>query len=169
MLALILVACGAGQVTQTATQARATGGASGRVGSILVRDAQFVFPGSAAGDAAYGPGADVPIQVTIVNDATATQADGLAPDRLVGVASPIARSGRIEGAARIGDGQVLTAGYADPPAGTKTVGIALVGLTEPVRAGVTYPVVFRFERAGELRIELPVETPLNPTPNQENG
>jgi hypothetical protein len=61
-------------------------------------------------------------------------------------------------------GPVLTAGYEDPVASiakpdTKTIDAALVGLTEPVRAGLTYPVVFAFERAGELRLEVPVENP----------
>jgi hypothetical protein len=59
---------------------------------------------------------------------------------------------------------VLTAGYDAPVASTAlpsttVVDIALVGLAEPVRAGLTYPVVLTFERAGELRLELPVANP----------
>jgi hypothetical protein len=60
--------------------------------------------------------------------------------------------------------QVLTAGYQGPLAsatlpGTDAVRILLVGLRSPVRAGLRYPVVFHFEQAGELRLDLPVETP----------
>lgn len=163
--ALVATACGAGQITQTSTARTATGGASGRIGSILIRDAQFAYPGSPAGDAAYRPGDDVPVVATIVNDATATQPDGSTPDRLTAVGSPIARSGRIVGEARIGDGQTLVAGRDRIPPGAKAVRVELVGLTEPIRAGLTYPVTFTFERAGPVRIELPVETPLRRTPS----
>ena len=60
--------------------------------------------------------------------------------------------------------QVLTAGYQGPLAsatlpGTDAVQILLGGLRCPVRAGLRYPVVFHFEQAGELRLDLPVETP----------
>lgn len=42
----------------------------------------------------------------------------------------------------------------------------LEGLTEPVRAGLTYPVVFTFADAGELRLPVGVENPtvLRPVP-----
>lgn len=164
ILVLGLAGCGAGQQAQTSNQVTATGGAEGRAGSILVRNAQFTFDGPIAGDTVYQPGDDAPLQVTIINDNTATVDDGLAPDRLVEVSSPIATSGQIVGDAQIPDGQVLTAGYDEPassftPPGSTAVDITLVGLTAPVRSGLSYPVVFTFERAGELRIEVPVENP----------
>lgn len=160
VLLAALPACGAGQEAQTANQVTASGGAAGRVGSILVRDAHLVWNGPVQGDTVYEVGADAPIQLTIIN----TVDDGMAADRLVAVRSPVATSGRITGDARIPDGQVLTAGYAKPAAaGTVppegTVDILLTGLTSPIRAGLTYPVVFTFERAGDLRLELPVENP----------
>jgi hypothetical protein len=37
--------------------------------------------------------------------------------------------------------------------------VALTGLREPIRSGLTYPVVFGFERAGDLLLEVPVDTP----------
>lgn len=37
--------------------------------------------------------------------------------------------------------------------------IALAGPREPIRSGVSYPVVFGFERAGDVLIEVPVDTP----------
>lgn len=160
----LLAGCGAGQLAQTANEVTATGGAEGAVDSIRVRDAQFAADRPVEGDAVYLPGENVPLQMTIVNDATMSLDDGLAPDRLIAVSSPVARSGRIVGDARIPDGQVLVAGYEDPVAsttlpGAREVGIALLGLTEPIRAGMTYPVVLTFERAGPLRLELPVENP----------
>jgi hypothetical protein len=163
-LATVLSGCGAGQQTQTANQVPASGGAAGSVGSIQVRDAHFQWNGPVPAGAVYRPGDDAPLQVTIVNNATSILPDGFTPDRLVAVSSPVATSGRIVGDARIPDGQVLTAGYDQPLAavvlpGTREVEITLVGLTEPVRAGVSYPVVFTFERAGDLRVDVPVENP----------
>lgn len=156
-LAIALGGCGAGQVAQTAEQVTATGGASGQVGAVLVRDAQFTYDGPISGNEVYRPGDDAVMQVTIVNE-------GRAGDRLVEVRSPVAASGRIVGEARVPGGQTLTAGYDQPvaqvtvpPAGS--VDIALLGITEPIRAAMTYPVVFVFERAGELRVQVPVENP----------
>jgi copper(I)-binding protein len=103
------------------------------------------------------------LQLTIVNE-------GDRADRLVFVSSPIARSGLIIGDVRIPGHQVLTAGYQAPlasttVAGTDDVRIVLMGLHSPVSAGLDYPVVFGFEHAGELRLELPVENPpAQPTP-----
>ncbi len=58
----------------------------------------------------------------------------------------------------------MTAGYDQPLSsivvpGAKAVTITLTGLTSPVQAGLSYPVVFTFARAGELRLEIPVENP----------
>lgn len=160
-LAIGLGGCGTGQQAQTAQQVTGTGGAEGRSASILVRHAQFAYERPIPGGTVYEPGADAPVMVTIVNDATTTVDDGQAADRLVAVSSPIATSGRIVGDATIPDGQVLTAGHVEPttPPGSTAVEIALVGLTAPVRAGHTYPVVFTFERSGDVRVEMPVDNP----------
>jgi len=138
-------------------QVTTTGGVGGRVGDIVVRDALFTFDGPTAGDTVYQPGDDAALQLTIVNE-------GDRADRLLRVTSPIARSGTITGDATIPGHQVLTAGYPAPvasatPPGTDAVQIVLTELSEPIRAGFGYPVVFVFEQAGELRLELPVENP----------
>ncbi|MGQ0574201.1 MAG: hypothetical protein ACT4RN_08345 [Pseudonocardia sp.] len=157
----LLAGCSAGQQAQTAQQAGSSGGAAGAVGTMLLRDAVITYDGPIPAGEVYRVGQDAPLQVTIVNDTTGRVAE--APvDRLVAVRSPIATSGRITGDAVIPDGQVLTAGYDEPlssvtPPGTTAVEIVLVGLTEPVRAGLSYPVEFTFERAGTVRLDLPVE------------
>ncbi|MDN5858489.1 MAG: hypothetical protein L0H84_07685 [Pseudonocardia sp.] len=166
VVALLAALCGCGgEPVPTGELVTASGGAIGRVGTILVRDVHFAWDGELVeGGVVYGIGEDVALQATIVNDAVAV-VDGRPPDRLVAVRSPIATSARITGDARIADGQTLTAGYdkriagvALPPEGT--IEITLVGLTTPLRAGQNYPVVFVFERAGELRIDaVPVENP----------
>ncbi|GEL22338.1 putative lipoprotein LpqE [Pseudonocardia sulfidoxydans NBRC 16205] len=153
--------CGAGQHTQTANQVTASGGAAGAVGSIVVRDAHFAWSGPVAGGSVYQPGEDVALQVTIVNE----RRGGPQPaDRLVAVSSPVATSAEIDGDSRIQDGDVVTAGYDQPQAsmilaGEGGVDITLIGLTTPIRAGLSYPVVFTFEHAGQLRLDVPVENP----------
>jgi copper(I)-binding protein len=155
--ALALAGCGAGQVAQTAEQVTASGGGEARAGPVVVRDVQITYRRPVPSGTVYEPGAAAPLQVTIVNE-------GAGGDRLLAVSSPIAASGEITGDAALPGGQVLTAGYDEPGSSTvvgnaSTIEIALSGLTEPVRAGLTYPVEFTFERAGSVVVEAPVENP----------
>lgn len=157
---IVLAGCGAGQEAATSEQRSSSPGSLGQVGSIQVRDAQFAWSDPVPGDAVYPAGADVPLQVTIVNGEVGMPST----DRLVAVSSPIATSGRIVGDADIPDGQVLVAGYDGPVSsitvdGAREVAIALEGLTAPIRAGLTYPVVFTFADAGELQLQVGVENP----------
>jgi len=99
-----------------------------------------------------------PLSVTIVNH-------GRDPDRLVRVSSPIAAGSiLVADGLTIPAGHTLTAGQAGP-AGVSTSHedgdntVALTGLRVPIRSGLTYPVVFGFERAGDLLLEVPVDTP----------
>jgi copper(I)-binding protein len=155
--AMAVAGCGAGQVAQTAEQVTENGGAEGRAGQMLVRNAQFTYDRPVPGGTVYEPGATAPLQVTIVNE-------GPDADRLLAVSSPIATSGLIVGEALVPGGQALTAGYNDPissitTGSTEAIEIALVGLTSPISAGLTYPVDFTFERGGVARVEVPVENP----------
>lgn len=168
--AVALAGCGAGQQATTSNLRTTAPGATGSVDSIEVRHVQFTWSDPVLGDAVYQPGDVVPLQATIVNEKTA----GPGADRLVSVSSPVATSARIVGDARLPDGQVLAAGYEQPVAsivmeGTRAVDIALVGLTAPIRAGMTYPVVFTFERAGELRLSVGVENPPLLPPRARDG
>lgn len=162
MAAMLLCAtgCGAGQIAQTANHVTATNGAQGRVGPMLVRDAQLVGQPPVTGDTMHEPGADVPVRVTIVSHSVL----GVGADRLVAVSSPSFTGGRVSGDTRIDVGGALTAGYDEPVSsvttgGTQRIGITLTGLREPLRAGLTYPVTFTFERAGPLTLQLPVANP----------
>ena len=61
----------------------------------------------------------------------------------------------------------LAAGYPKSVAAvtlpdTTPVGLRLTDLKTPIRAGLTYPVVFTFARAGELRLRLGVDNPDQP-------
>jgi hypothetical protein len=66
-LGLAAAGCSAGQITQTDTQVATVDGASGNVGSIAVRNAQFAFPVSGH---EYKAGDEAAVVVTIANNAT---------------------------------------------------------------------------------------------------
>jgi copper(I)-binding protein len=166
-LALALTGCGAGQVTSTAEHATTTGGVDGRVGAIVLGDAQFVYELPLPGATVYEVGQDAPLKFTIVNE-------GVTIDRLVAAGSPVATGGVIVGDARVPGGQVLTAGYTStiagtPLPGTRAVQVVLTGLRDPIRAGLTYPVTFTFERAGALTVPVPVDNPEALRPRADAG
>jgi hypothetical protein len=169
--AALLTGCGAGQVAATAEQVTMTGGVGGRAGSLVLRDVQFVWDGPVPGDSVHEPGDDAALQLTIVNPLSPGLDDG---DRLVAVSSPIAAAGRVVGDARVPDGGTLTAGYDEPlssitVSGAAAVQVVLLGLTEPVRAGLTYPVEFTFAEAGSLVLDVPVENPDRLPPRARDG
>ena len=171
MCVLALGGCGAGQEAATSNQVTSAAGSTGSVGSLVVRNAQFTWSDPVPSGVVYPAGSDATLQVTIINEKSDGLDDG---DRLVAVSSPVATGGRIVGDARIPDGQVLTAGYDLPIAsvelpGTRTVDIALEGLTAPLRAGQNYPVVFTFENAGDVRMPVGVENPQVLPPRAREG
>lgn len=154
---LALAGCAAGQQAATSEQVAATYGAGAKVGEIEVRNAQFVYNRPVPGAVVYEPGTSAPLRVSIVNT-------GELPDRLVAIASPVATSVTLAGPTVLPGGRVLTAGYEDPVASVPTpdtteVEIIFTGLTTPLRAGLTYPVTFAFERAGDLTLEIPIAYP----------
>ncbi len=89
---------------------------------------------------------------------------GAAADRLVSASSPAARAMELHTMVRDGDVMRMRAVEAiEVPAG-QTVALRpgglhlmLVGLSRPLREGETVSVVLRFERAGEVRVDLSVQ------------
>lgn len=85
------------------------------------------------------------------------------PDRLVGAASPAAA--RVEMHVTLQQGEVMrmreVKGF-DVPAGGSVVlapggaHLMLVDIKAPLREGTKVPVTLRFQRAGEVKVELPV-------------
>ena len=98
--ALALAGCGAGQITQTSSQASGVGGASANVGQIAIREAAFAFAGDGKTAAIYQEGSDAPLSMTVVNF-------GGQVDKLTKVSSPTAESARITGDGTIASGRVL--------------------------------------------------------------
>lgn len=90
---------------------------------------------------------------------------GASPDRLVGAETPAARSVEIheqrmeEGVMRM---RPLPGGITLPPGEAVTLGpggmhLMLVGPTRALARGERVPLTLRFERAGEIQVELSVE------------
>lgn len=183
--AIMVGGCGAGQITQTSTQVAAVDGAAGTVGQIAVRDAAIVFgPSNTA--AIHPAGGDAALQLSIVNFGATT-------DKLVGASSPVARTVTIDGNPTISEGRSLivdggganaaaaptvTAAPAGGPAtpvadaiptpdaqGDTSAQMVLTGLTQDIRSGLTYPVIFTFERAGVVTVQVPVANPTTPRTN----
>lgn len=158
VLALLVAGCGAGQEAATGNQVTNASGAVGQVGPISVLDAEFRFSPPIVGDEVYDAGDTAPLSVTIVNN-------GPTADRLIRLSSPAAAAGVV-----VADGLVIPGG-ATLTAGQTGVSsievpfeedaglLALTGLREPLRSGLTYPVVLGFERAGDLVLDVPVATP----------
>jgi periplasmic copper chaperone A len=177
--ALALAGCGAGQVANTAEQVANAPGANIGTGAISVRDAVIVFGDSVEG-AVYSRGESAPLSMTIVNETGE-------PDRLVSASSPFATSVEISGATEIPAGRaVVVQGDtneqgAQAPGGAPTVApnttpqpeqgatVVLTGLRDDIRAGISYPVTFVFERAGEVTAEVPVGNSDEPREEAEGG
>jgi copper(I)-binding protein len=161
VLALAAVTgCGAGQVAQTAEIQSHAGGAVARVGEIALLDVRFPYVGPISGDEVYPVGADAALRGTIVNS-------GDQPDRLLQILSPIARSAVLSGPIEVPPGSTLIVGWAGPPSppgfppDTRSY-LGLAELTTPLRSGQSYPVEFRFERAGSVLVHVPIATPDRP-------
>lgn len=176
--AVVLTGCGAGQITQTSSQVASVGGVSANAGPIAIRDAQIEFASEVAGGSVYAPGVSAPLRMSIVNT-------GAGPDTLVSVTSPTAASVQVNGDGEIPGGQVLVVGgeppAAEPPepgsiatpvppaGGSREAQIVLTGLREEIRAGLSYPLVLTFERAGQVQLDVPVGYPGVPRQDEPAG
>jgi copper(I)-binding protein len=159
-----LSACSAGQVTQTATQARDKTGAQAQVGDISIREAQLEAPSKGG----YLSGNDADLQVAFVNG-------GSEPDTLVGVDGKGFDSAEIRSTASRTSSSTGSTGSSDEieiPAGSSVfVGsrgyaISLTGLDENLNTGQYLEVTFSFEKAGDVTIPITVA---NPSRSEERG
>lgn len=170
--AVVTAGCGAGQLTQTDSQVAAIDGATADVGSIALRDVQLSYPeGMPTG---YPAGADVPLQLTIVNQ-------GNTAEVLESVSTPMARQVLLQGASTIpAERSVATPeeartdvapGDAGHGAATAPVDaslspldfgeirIMLVDLTGPLRPGLNAEITFVFRDAGPVTLPVPMAPP----------
>lgn len=107
--------------------------------------------------------------MTIENTSTAA-------DRLLAAATPVARVAELH--AHMMDGTVMRMRSIEAievkpgeltllrPGGLH---IMLIGLTRPLSAGQTIPLTLRFERAGEITVDVPVLAPGSSGPSGQEG
>ena len=92
---------------------------------------------------------------------------GKAADRLIGVSAEVSQSVELHAMSMDGDvARMRQLDTVEVPAGQtvelKPGGLHLmfVGLKEPLKAGTRFPATLKFEKAGEVKVELTVQDPL---------
>lgn len=147
-----LTGCGAGQVSQTATQEPAVNGTSANLGAIALRNvhlradqvSDFVQPGS---------------EVELLFQASNASPD--VPDKLVSITSEFGTVS-LTGDTTLPASGVLTVGAPDgqttPLENVEAAEAAeaKVSLTKPITNGLTYDFTFKFEKAGEATVAVPI-------------
>lgn len=91
---------------------------------------------------------------------------GAAADRLLGASSPAADHVELHTMWMEGDVMKMRETDAVPVPAGESVSLApgklhlmLIGLKSPLQAGTTYPLTLKFEKAGELKVDVKVEGP----------
>jgi copper(I)-binding protein len=166
---VVLSACSAGQVTQTATQERDKVGAMAQAGDLTIRAVRLESPRGGT----YDSGDDAELQVAIVNA-------GEEPDALVGI------SGEGFGDVEFDSGSTATASPSATPTATPTgtpcsrsssdteieiparatifigtagASVTLTDLEQSLTTGQYLELTFEFEKAGEVTLPVTVATP----------
>lgn len=156
--AISLSACSAGQITQTATQVAAVNGNYANQGEISLRNVHILYPDSE--EYSIEPGGKAALQFTAVNNSEQKA------DRLTKITTDAAGSVTIAGevGGRVIDPQTsLGAGVRaatvldDPADPTQLILVELNDINEGVYPGLTVPITFSFERAGDIVVRVPID------------
>lgn len=165
--AIALTGCSAGQVSQTATQQAAVNGSSVNVGNMQVRNVHI----RADQNSDYvQPGRDAELIFQVANVSPDTG------DKLVSVTTDIGTVS-VSGDTSVPAGGTLIVGTPD---GQTTpldmveaadAAKATLALTKPISNGLTYNFTFRFEKAGEATVVVPISAGEAPRrdPVQDTG
>jgi hypothetical protein len=150
--AVALSGCGAGQVSQTASQEPGVNGTSANVGQIALRNIHL----RATQSTDYvQPGREVELLFVAVNNSPDVN------DKLVSITSEVGRVS-LPGDTSIPANDVLVVGKADgQPEPLENAGLAKgaeakVALTKPITNGFTYKFVFDFEKAADATVAVPM-------------
>lgn len=151
VVATALAGCGAGQVSQVATQEPAVNGTLGSVGPIALRNVHI--QAVETGDA-LEPGSDVELIFAAANNSADVN------DRLVGITTDVGTV-TLTGDTAIPANGMLAVGVPDGLTALSKVehatgADATVSLTKPIRNGLTYDFTFMFEKAGEKTLAVPI-------------
>ncbi len=150
--AVALSGCGAGQVSQMATQQPAINGNSVTLNNVALRDIRMQAKQTGA---FVQPGQTAELMAVAVNLSPDQ------PDRLVGITSDVGT------VAISGDGRVTPAGtlfigtpegekVPPGPMGSSNAVKATVNLSKPISNGLTYNFTFTFEKAGQATVQVPI-------------
>ena len=150
--AVALSGCGAGQVSQTATQEPAVNGTSGTVGPVSLRNIHL----RAAQSTDYvQAGREAELLFVAVNGSPDVN------DKLVSITSDIGTV-RLSGDTSLPANGVLVVGEPDgqiaplESAEKADAAEAMVALSKPITNGLTYNITFDFEKAGETTVAVPI-------------
>lgn len=155
---LTLSACGAGQISQTSDQVAAVNGNSAEVGDVSLRNVHVVYPQSE--EYSLEPGGTVELGFVAINNSPSTS------DTLTGISTTAASSvtvgegsggTEIEPLTGLGAGAPVDNSIDDPEIPLQFVTVELSGIGEDVRPGLTIPVTFSFEEAGDVELAVPVD------------
>jgi len=182
--AIAISGCSAGQISQTAEQVAAVNGSSVDAEQISLRNVHIVYPGSGYTNL---KGGNALLALSIINNSETTDDKLLSVTTDLGpvkITPPAGQSAIVIPALHnvvAAPKQAATAGspaadshgadshgsdsHAAPATGDKAATdpeadparIEITGLTRDIIPGLTYSVVFNFERNGPVKIEVPVD------------
>lgn len=147
-----LSGCGTGQISQTAAQEPAVNGNRVTINNVALRDIRI--QAAQTGDFLQ-PGKTVDLVLVAVNNSPDVN------DRLTGITSDIGNV-TVAGDAKLPAGKMLIIGtpegqvVAPGPAEGNGAAKATVNLTKPITNGLTYKFTFKFEKAGEASVQVPI-------------
>ncbi|MGU3432863.1 hypothetical protein ACNHUS_07570 [Actinomycetes bacterium M1A6_2h] len=169
--ALTLSACGSGKIAQTANQVAAINGNGANVANISMRNVHVAYPNSEEYSLTEGGKAE--LIFTAVNTSEqfsdtlrGIETEGAEQVTLVGTPGSI----EIPAQAALAAGAPADQEPLDPTEPSSSVLVELDGLSADVRPGLTVPMTFSFERAGDVVVNVPVDA--GPTPrvvNEQSG
>jgi hypothetical protein len=155
LVATMLSGCGAGQISQMATQEPAINGNRVTINNVALRDIRI--QATQNGDFIQ-PGRTVDLVAVAINQSPDQ------PDRLVGITSDIGTV-TISGDGRVPPAGILSIGTPDgqkvAPGPTSNAVKATVNLSKPISNGLTYDFTFNFEKAGQASVLVPISAGLS--------
>jgi hypothetical protein len=160
LVAALLSGCGAGQISQMATQEPAVNGNKVTINNIALRDIRM--QAVQTGDFLQ-PGRTVDLVAVAVN-----QSPDVA-DRLVSITSDIGSvtisgDGRLPAAGMLFIGKPEGQSVAPGPLEPNNAVRATVALAKPISNGLDYNFTFNFEKAGQASVMVPISAGVGPQP-----
>ncbi|MDP7738392.1 hypothetical protein QXL92_27045 [Mycobacterium paragordonae] len=152
-----LSGCGTGQISQTAAQEPAVNGNRLTINNVALRDIRI--QAAQTGDFLQ-PGKTVDLVLVAINNSPDVN------DRLTGITSDIGNV-TVSGDAKLPAGKMLIIGTPDGqavapgPAEGNGAAKATVNLSKPITNGLTYKFTFKFEKAGEASVQVPITAGLS--------